>query len=309
MEKNREELEAALKRAEEGSAKDIRDILSYDPFEYPYKEEYLDYEKVLYWLSKLYYADQNEYDKLEIRTNGGYKAKFLLVRGFSGLLKVEKVRLSEEEQLNLIKYIIDKAANGDHFYCILASEVFSSGSDDNISLSFNYKIRKMMYDRNKAISYLKKAVSLGSGVACNMLGDRLSGWKIDRDFAEIRAEYLTRLIMSKDGCVTFIDDEDATEDFFWTSLLYNDYCKVDFDLAKQYYELGVKMGNDICKDRLKDYDKRIIKTQRLIGRSIPEDVETDELLEDEDIEALLDWFKDKFPVGYYQKVLNLKKIL
>ena len=85
-----------------------------------------------------------------------------------------------------------------------------------------------------------------------------------------------------------------TSDKYGRAFIDNDKFKADFELAKKYYALGAELGNDICKDRLKDYDKRIKKTQRLIARSILEDPKTGKLMEDEDIEALLDWFRDKF---------------
>ena len=157
----------------------------------------------------------------------------------------------------------------------------------------------MMYDRNKAISYLKKAADLGSGVACNMLGDWLSGIEIfDCDTAQERADCLEELYdifyFHKDEYDEPLYDEydkDQIEEMYWEALVNNDLYKVDFDLAKQYYELGAKLGNEICKIRLKNYDKRVKRTQTLIARSIPENSITGEFLEDEEIEALFEWFK------------------
>ena len=129
-----------------------------------------------------------------------------------------------------------------------------------------------------------------------MLGDILSGRSIELEDAEDREVSLQELICIKKGTlkITTADGKDDTENYFWTAFIDNDRFKADFELAKKYYALGAELGNDMCKDRLKDYDKRVKKTQRLIARSIPEDPKTGELMEDEDIEALLDWFRNKF---------------
>ena len=242
----------------------------------------------LKWVRKLYYLNQNEYDKLDIL-------------GISEITKHNsRLRINsngEAKDLEFIRYFIDEADKGDQFYCILAAEVFIY----NVDIGTNFKSIKIqkMYDRDKALAYLEKAAGLGSGVACNMLGDILSGRSIELGDAEDRKLSLQELIFIKKGTlkVTTADGKDDTENYFWTAFIDNDKFKVDFDLAKKYYELGAELGNDICKDRLKDYDKRIKKTQRLIGKSLPENPKTRELMEDEDIEALFDWFRDKFAVG------------
>ena len=241
-------------------------------------------------LRSLYNFDQNEYDKFYFLV---YKTKFyLLTKDIDGTRK-----LNEEEQLDLIEKFIDEAEKGDQFYCILAAEVFIYDLDIQANLNSPKILR--MYDRDKALAYLEKAAGLGSGVACNMLGDMLSGWSIDLEKADYRESSIQNLILIKKGRMSIgtSDGKDATEDYFWRRFIDNDKFKVDFDLAKNYYERGSELGNEICKDRLKDYEKRIKKTQRLIGKSYPENSKTRDLMEDEEIEALFDWFKGKFAVG------------
>ena len=276
---NNAELKEIMDRAENNSLEDIKALIC----RYSFRGiEGMDHLK---WVRKLYYLNQNEYDKLDIL-------------GISEITKHNlRLRINsdgEAKDLEFIRHFIDEADKGDQFYCILAAEVFIYDLD--ISTNFKSVNIRKMYDRDKALAYLEKAAGLGSGVACNMLGDMLSGWSIELEDAEDRELCLQELIFIKKGTlkVTTSDGKDDTENYFWTTFIDNDKFKADFELAKKYYALGAELGNDICKDRLKDYDKRIKKTQRLIARSILEDPKTGKLMEDEDIEALLDWFRDKF---------------
>ena len=105
-------------------------------------------EKSFEDLRELYYYDQNKYEDRKSYTN----KKGLKFSIKDTCYKCNRT-LNDSEILEFVKYITEKADDGDQFYCLMAGEIFIY-SDDMHSIFGSYLIGPRLYDREKAIKRL-----------------------------------------------------------------------------------------------------------------------------------------------------------